>query len=142
MDKHFDKRLSNWPRLLANFIEARRHTPFAWGTNDCCTFAADAIKEIYGTDPMARLRGTYEDAAGVLIIIGAINDLPIVVNEILTECGFREIAPRLAGRGDPVCVMLELPTCGVHLGNLVAAPGADGLVFLSPDKIVNAWRAS
>jgi len=139
---HFNKRLSNWPRLLSDFVESRRHTPFAWGINDCCTFASDAIMAIHGADPMARLRGTYEDATGVLIIIGATDDLPIVAGEILTECGFKEIAPSMAGRGDTVCVMLERPTCGVHLGDCIAAPGADGLVFLATNKIINAWRAN
>jgi hypothetical protein len=141
MDMPFEKRLSNWPRLLADFIESRRNVPFAWGTNDCCTFAADALMAIHGDDPMKHLRGTYADAPGAFEIIGTADDLPNVAGEILADCGFREVEPAFAGRGDPVCVMLERPTCGVHLGNLIAAPGEQGLVFLPPREIVKAWRA-
>jgi len=29
----------------------------------------------------------------------------------------------------------------VHLGNVIAAPGAAGLVFLPLDAVLKAWRA-
>jgi hypothetical protein len=137
----FKKRLSNWPRLLNDFVESRRHAPFAWGKNDCCTFAADAVVAIYGADPMEHLRDLYDDATGALAIIGGAHDLPEYAGRVLVAASFREIEPIFAGRGDVVCVKLERPTCGVHLGNVIAAPGAAGLVFLPLDAVLKTWRA-
>lgn len=136
---HF-KRVSNWPRKLSDFVEARRHTPFKWGGHDCCTFAADCVFVVYGVDPMADLRG-YEDAKAAMRIIGGPDKLPDFAGAQMQAAGFREIDAAHAGQGDPVCVMLEHPTCGIHLGNVIAAPGKDGLEFLPPDKIIKAWRA-
>jgi hypothetical protein len=137
----FEKRLSNWPRLLNDFVESRRHTPFAWGKNDCCTFAADAVVAIYGADPMQHLRDLYDDATGALAIIGGADDLPEYACRVLVAAGFREIEPIFAGRGDVVCVKLERPTCGVHLGSVIAAPSVAGLAFLPLNEVLKAWRA-
>ena len=33
--------------------------PWEWGAADCCTSACDVFLRLYGTDPMAPLRGRY-----------------------------------------------------------------------------------
>jgi len=36
--------------------------PWQWGVADCCTGACDAFLALWGVDPMAELRGKYDDA--------------------------------------------------------------------------------
>lgn len=134
------KRVSNWPRHLADFIETRRHVPFAWGSQDCCTFASDAVLAIYGVDPMAEFRGQYATGKEAVKIMGGSDMLLDFANGVMLRAGFAEMPPEFAGQGDPVCVMLRRMTCGIHLGNVVAAPGQNGLVFLPPTEILTAWR--
>lgn len=43
--------------------------PAQWGEDDCCTFACDCIREAFGVDLMAPLRGKYrneEEAAAAM----------------------------------------------------------------------------
>ena len=40
------RRLDDWPTRLNAFIDAARERPFAWGTWDCCTFAAAAVETV------------------------------------------------------------------------------------------------
>jgi hypothetical protein len=132
--------LSNWHRLLHSFIESRRLTPFAWGTNDCCTFAADAMLAITGSDPMDDHRG-YHTAKEALLIMGS-NGLFLFADDVLTGKGYLPIALPFATLGDVVGVILrDRETLAVHLGNTIAAPGKDGVVFIRPTEVVKAWRA-
>ena len=58
-------RRADWPERLAEFIEARRLEPFAWGKNDCALFAADAVNLLIGVDYAESLRG-YTTERGAL----------------------------------------------------------------------------
>lgn len=131
------QRHPDWPERLAAFIEARRHVPFAWGSNDCATFAADALVALTGADPMAALRGRWagqEQALQVLQQLGG-----------LGRAGCRVLGrplPQLAAapRGAVVCARMRgLPTMGVHLGVWWCAPGAAGLEFRPAREERLAW---
>lgn len=56
------RRYPDWPSRLAVFMKTRRRVPFLWGSNDCATFAADAIHSITGTDIAAEFRGYSTEA--------------------------------------------------------------------------------
>ena len=67
-------------RRLEALLKARREQAFAWGSNDCCMWAADVVQAVTGTDPAADLRGRYStegeahsviDAAGGLAALAA-----------------------------------------------------------------------
>lgn len=135
-------RLKNWPRLLDAFIESRRHTPFAWGSNDCCLFAADATQAITGIDPAAALRG-YRTALGAarLSVAARTEDDPFGVRALPARCGFTEIPVKRASRGDLVVLpMRGLPVVGVCLGIKSVGPGRDGVVFVNTSDALSAWR--
>lgn len=92
-------RRQDWPERLSAFIAAREHTPFQWGVQDCCTFAADAALTITDEDPMADLRGytTAVEAARLLVtpiaeLVGA--RLPAVARGF-AQRGDLAIAPQL-----------------------------------------------
>jgi hypothetical protein len=57
-------RRDNWPDLLSVYIEEKRSEPFAWGSNDCCLFAADWVQIATGHDIAAQWRGSYTTALG------------------------------------------------------------------------------
>lgn len=129
-------RLENWPSLLTEFIESRREMPFLWGTSDCCLFAADAVQAITGTDFAAQWRGTYSDARGALAHIEAAGGVPALVP-------FEEIEPGYAQRGD--VVMLDMDgrdVLAVHLGNVIAGQGPEGVTFVLNNAAVKAWRTA
>ena len=132
-------RAPNWDTRLAAFIEARRNTPFAWGSHDCAMFAGDAVIAITGRDPFAAWRGTYDcEETGSLVQGGA--PLSLIVDGALRAFGAAPVPPEMAQRGDVVMLMLgNAETCGVCLGGSVAAPGLDRLRFAKPSGIVKAW---
>ena len=65
-----NERVEAWPEHLIAFLSERRGRPFAWGSNDCCLFAADWIRTATGYDPAAKVRGTYSTFLGALLLNG------------------------------------------------------------------------
>jgi hypothetical protein len=59
------ERAPDWRARLADLVTARRHDPFAWGSRDCCLWAADAVEAMTGDDFAAPLRG-YSTRFGAL----------------------------------------------------------------------------
>lgn len=58
-------RIRNWEIALADHLSSVRKLPFSWGNNDCCLFAANAVRSITGLDFGASFRG-YSDEAGAI----------------------------------------------------------------------------
>jgi hypothetical protein len=132
-------RLPDWPERLAALVEARRHTPFAWGMHDCGLFAADAVLACTGTDPAAHLRGRYASEAEAEALLGE-QGLYGFVRAIEAARGTTLCAVSLAQRGDTALVQLgNLLAMGVVLGDVVAAPGTNGLAFVRIDAARRVW---
>lgn len=129
----------DWPERLAALIEERRRAPFRWGTQDCCTLAADAVLAMTDCDPMGPHRGQYADEVGADALLGP-DGLEAMVAEMLAEFGAQDCPAGFAQRGDVALVLAgNQPTMGVVLGDVVAAPGPEGLAFLPPAAIQRAW---
>ena len=123
-------RLPDWPERLAELVEARRHMHFAWGTHDCGLWAADAVLACTGRDPAADLRGRYTTEAEAEALMGG-DGLYGLIRRMEEARGTALCPPHLAQRGDTALVMLgNQAIMGVVLGDRVAVPGTDGLVFL------------
>jgi hypothetical protein len=61
------KKHEHWhTRKFDPFLREREKIPFAWGTNDCCIFAADAILANTGIDIADDFRGKYTTQLGAL----------------------------------------------------------------------------
>ena len=132
-------RFPDWPERLTAFVEAHRRTPFAWGAHDCALFSAAAVEAITGSDPLAAWRGAYATEAEAEAILGGVT-MQAFLDGLYRAWGARPIGPKLAGRGDVVVLDVgDMPTCGVHLGGSVAAPGAERLHFLPARLIRAAW---
>lgn len=50
-------------------VERVMSAPWSWGTADCCTAACDVFAALHGIDPMAPLRGRYDDAVSAARLI-------------------------------------------------------------------------
>lgn len=131
-------RRETWQADLADFIEQRRGMPFAWGVQDCCQFAREAIRVQTGVDvasswnlaPYASARG----AAAVLRPLGGVSALPALA-------GLTETRLTMARRGDIVAVPVRRRLAlGVCMGELTAAPGKRGLEFHPTLSCSRAWR--
>lgn len=135
-------RFADWEERLGRFMGDRLGTSFAWGTRDCCLFAADWVRTCTGEDPGQGLRGTYHDEAGALEIIRRHGNFCRLVSLQMGQPMMRE--PLRAGRGDIAAVKgeyLEMPALGVVLGARVAVlTPRSGLAHLPVTAVLAAWR--
>jgi hypothetical protein len=130
-------RRDNWPKLLAQFIEARRAQPFAWGSNDCCTFAADWVEICTGEDYAKAWRGRYTSALGAARVLDEAGGVEALVDAL----GLQRIGPKLAGRGDIVAQEAGRGmTLGICLGETTAFAAKAGLLFGPITNVETAWR--
>lgn len=141
------RRLPNWPKLLAEFIESRRNLPFEWGRQDCCLFACDGILSQSGLDPAAKMfRGKYRDALGAARLVRKHGGVEAIAAKVCAEHGWPEIRPAMAQRGD--VVLLPMPHdemkvgLGLCLGAVGAFTGASGLLFLPMTGVTRAWAVA
>lgn len=132
------KRADNWPTLLTRFIEERRAMPFAWGSNDCCLFAADWCRTVGGIDFAEGIRGTYSSALGAMRVLEKHGG---VFGLAQKRAGLERVPKQMAQRGD--IVAHEVPhgvALGICLGAVAAFVGRDGLTFAPIEAAVGVWR--
>jgi len=130
-------RRKDWPSRFAALVESVRLRPFAWGSHDCCTWAAAAVEACTGVDLAAPWRGTYTDEAGAAALVLELGGLPKVA--ALAGPQLRAIA--LATTGDVGLVRWPdgVVSLGVHGGYGWLCAGDQGLVHLELDAARAAW---
>jgi len=132
-------RLEHWPELLDAYVASVARTPFAWGSHDCCTLAADWVLACTGVDPMEPLRGTYRTSTGAQRILFANGGIEAMAGAALGGV----IATAFAQRGDVVLAARSLgQTLGVCIGVDAIFPGIDGAERLLIMRCTRAWRVS
>lgn len=131
------KRFSNWPELLAEFIEERRNVPFAWGKNDCGIFLFDWIAVATGLD-LAQVDRHYTTAKGARTVVERHGGM----KQLALNLGLAEKPVGMAQRGDGVLSVLEdRATFGVVVGNAMwCGPGERGLTFRPIDDVMAAFE--
>jgi hypothetical protein len=133
------ERLPDWPERLAALVEARRHAPFAWGSNDCLLFAADAVLACTGVDPAAAWRGRYGSEAEGEVLMGGTPWYRWVL-DWQDARGAWACPPAYAQRGDTALIeMGNDHLLGVVLGDQVAAPTLAGLGFVPLAAARRIW---
>jgi hypothetical protein len=110
-----------WEDALVNYIATKRHEPFEYGINDCCLFAAGAVIEITGEDPMSEFRGKYDSLKGSLKVIKEIGAGTL---EATLDGKFPEIGIGHAQRGD---LAFFDGSVGVVMGGFAYFASDDGL---------------
>ncbi|WP_426391973.1 DUF6950 family protein [Variovorax sp. R-27] len=128
-------RLKDWQQRFSDFGKARASMPFAWGSNDCCTFAADAVHAITGRD-LRKEFPAYEGALGAARAVEEGGGLQQLTTSLLGE----PVSPKLAAVGDVVLVMnAGREMLGICNGTSIAAPGEHGVVMLNMETAIAAW---
>jgi hypothetical protein len=129
-------RRSDWQQRFADFFAERRSMPFAWGSNDCCLFAADAVLAMTDVDHAQDLRG-YTSALQARRLIEDRGGLA----QIATEALGPPVAVVFAAVGDVVLMQNEgrdlLAICN---GGVALAPGQNGIAVLGMDAALAAWK--
>ena len=131
-------RRPDWPRQLAQYVERFRNERFAWGYNDCLTFALR-------WERMVALRSRFLDAhfiyntaeeANTLICEHGLYDVWEVLDQRLERDHFK-----FAQKGDLVAqIQHDQPSVGICIGNKFCAPGYKGLVFRDMVRGFHVWK--
>ncbi len=130
-------RCNHWPDALNEYIERKRRAPFAWGSNDCCLFAADWVQICTGVDYAQAWRGSYSSGLGAVRLLDEAGGVEAMVDAL----GLQRVAPQLAGRGDIVAQEAGRGmTLGICIGVTTAFVAKTGLVFGPIENIETAWR--
>jgi len=130
------QRLDGWERRLNDFIEARRHLPFVWGSNDCVTFASGALEAITGHCIWAPVWTNEDEALRALV---PLRGLEAAATAIL---GQPHDNWRLMRRGDVAMVEQEngrnaLMVCA---GTDLVGPGLEALQLKPLSAALKVWR--
>ncbi|MDF0489213.1 hypothetical protein PX554_13815 [Sphingomonas sp. H39-1-10] len=133
-------RKPDWDARLAAYLEPLRLRPFAWGSHDCCTFAAGAVEAMTGVDPMPEFRGRYSTAIGSARAITRFGKGTVAAT---LDSKFEPVAAALAHRGDIVMTEGLLGICwGAALFAVGSEGEREGLVMIDRRRWVDAraWR--
>lgn len=130
-------RRRDWQGGLEAWVRVCRDRPFAWGVNDCCTFAMGAVAAVTGADLLGEWLGRYASEREALRLIAHGGGLEALVDARIGE----RIAPLLAAPGD-IGMFHEgrWPALCVNGGGHWLAPGAAGLAVIDSAAVDTAWR--
>ena len=127
-----------WREALRALVSARLAEPFAWGRNDCCLWAADAVLATTGTDHAAGLRGTYSTAAEAVRVVAELGGM-----EAIGARAGEAIPPMMAAEGDVGLLTIDgRDMLAVCCGPGWLAPSALGLALHQLDMARAAWRVA
>lgn len=135
-------RLYDWQLRYEAYMFERYATPFGWGTNDCCTFAADCVQALTGVDvapPELRLHRTQAQAATALAKFGG-------VQRIARAALGDPLPANAASVGDVLLVRMPDPSgtpqkaLAICNGSTAMAPSSAGLVPVSMRDAICCWR--
>ncbi len=113
--------------------------PFAWGPNDCVSFAAEWVLRATGKDFMDGRRG-YDTEFGALRTIKEAGVENMDLDE-LVSMHLPRVDLGLAQRGDiALAIQGNSPGLMVIEGDALVGPGFDGLERLPRDHAVKTWR--
>ena len=132
-------RLRDWPERFDSLLRARAHTPFAWGRNDCCIFAADVVHAITGHDPLAALRGLYAGKRDAQRLLATLGGYEAAITGVLGP----RISSMQATVGDVLLITnAGRPLLAVCNGTSAVAPGPAGLLCAPVVDVLGAWRVA
>jgi len=122
---------------LLLFVAERRLTPYAWGTNDCVIYAADAAVVVTGVDPLGDLRGTWATEAEAMAVLAAEGGLVAAM-----DARFSRVRRNFEQRGDLALVRDAdgQPSLAVCMGAYASAPGETEGLLVPANQIRLAWE--
>jgi hypothetical protein len=138
--------LNRSTKPFTTFLKDNANTKFAWGSWDCCLYAANAILAITGKDIADDFRDKYTDEASAFALIKTVTG-GTTVADAAAYCakkhGLVEHAhPLMAKRGDLVVIQNgpNLIAGVVHLnGRDVVSVSDHGAVRLPITQVKRSW---
>ncbi|TZG25573.1 DUF6950 family protein [Sphingomonas montanisoli] len=130
----------DWEHRLADYLDSVRAKRYAFGSHDCLTHAANAVKAMTGADYARGLRRKYRSMASGIRLLREIgyDSIPALVTAKLGD----PIPPALARRGDIVLFEgstgVAMTDFAYFVGNVAGEP--DGLVRVPRAQWESAWR--
>jgi len=133
-------RSENWPEILAAELKKAAKKTFAWGSHDCCLFAADVAYAMTGEDYASEFRGHYSTSIGAAMALKKYGAGSIKAT-LTTKLG-EPLPPMQAGRGDFVLADAgQGDTVGICCGPQAAFVSINGgLLYLPMAAWICAWR--
>lgn len=114
-------RLKDWRRRLEAYLDEVARRPFAYGTHDCATMAADAVIAVLGADIAADYRGAYDTSDGGFAAIRAAG---YDDHAAYFAAHFDEVSPSTARVGDLATVETQYGVSLAIVGSQTALLGA------------------
>lgn len=112
--------------------------PFIWGECDCCTVIADWVWKLHGADPIADVRGLYDDPLTCERATGFIRDPVAAIDRALASVGRFERADTPEA-GDIAVIHpndgTRHPTGALWLGKAWACKGERGATTYAPAAV-------
>ncbi len=131
MNRRYD-----WASQMYSVIDAHIDSPFEWGLNDCCLFAARVVDAMCGTAHEVELTKHYSDEASALQYIENFGGIAKAVETYLGK----SLTDGRPNRGDVILFSGENgETIGVCCGLYIAAMGAEGIVTTNRSTVICYW---
>jgi hypothetical protein len=135
------QRLSVWKPRLIDLVNTRGTTPYEYGTQDCATFAREAVLAVTGVSllPGIELPKGWLSAAKFLIK----NDLADVEELASAALGYRPGEPSQSRPGDLIMFFMSAEKhLAVRVGDTAVTPSNAGLVTIYPSSGSRAGRSA
>jgi hypothetical protein len=131
-------RTEGWESRLAAAVDGARLRPYQLGAHDCFSFACEAVEAMTGVDLYTNWRGRYNSKTSALRLIAEEGGFSSAFSRIF---GVLPSGIAMARRGD----ILEYRADGeqhlaVCVGDMAAALGEHGLLFIETCNCGHAWR--
>jgi len=132
-------RLKDWRKRLETYLDEVARRPFAYGTHDCATMAADAVIAILDVDIGEGLRGTYSDSEGGFAAIKAAG---YDDHAAYFAAHFDDVSPSMARVGDLATVETQYGVSLAIVGSPTALLGAGirGISAYPRSSAIRAFR--
>lgn len=128
-------RPQDWPALLVGYIDGARRSPFAWGSNDCVSWACGWHKLMTGRDVFEPFRGKYDTEADAFAIM-AEHGVKNMDDAARFLFGTPNAGTMHVGRGD---IAFAQGALGICVGGQGAFLTLDGLAFLRHAHFELGW---
>lgn len=129
-------------QTLKLFLAEHKNKPFAWGENDCCLFAANAVLTLTGNDLAPEFRGKYSTKVGAARALKKHGYHSI--EQLLNAKLGTPIAPLTATIGDIALIENydQERAAGVVFRSSVYCVGLTGLIQVPLSSIIYVWRVN
>lgn len=126
--------------LLVDYLRDGGSRPFAWGADDCCTFACDWVRVSAGVDPASEWRGRCANARDAARIMRDGGGVLALARQGCAAAGLAETSDPLPG---DVGVVLspngEAMAIRTRIGWAVKSERG---VAVAPFPLLAAWRVN